>query len=133
MLAATVSIGTPSRASIMILISSIFYACTMYTVYIYKSCITNPFRAVERGGKTVKPYQAPSLKKAPGIVLHAPPKILKAPQNFSRGRGPLLALESTNFEKNCLRQAILPYLNSNFQKQCTSIFREYGQILCPHS
>ena len=32
------------------------------------------YRAVERGGKTVKPYQAPSLKKAPGIVLHAPLK-----------------------------------------------------------
>ena len=52
------------------------------------------------GGKTVKPYQAPSLKEAPGIVLHAlPPKILKAPLEFFKGEGPLLALESTNFKK----------------------------------
>ena len=65
-----------------------------------RSCLS--VRAVERGGgKTVKPYQAPSLKKAPGIVLHTPPppKILKAPQEFFKGEGPLLALESTDLKK----------------------------------
>ena len=42
--------------------------------YLDKFYPSYKFRAVEGGGggKTVKPYQAPSLKKAPGMVLHAP-------------------------------------------------------------
>ena len=44
----------------------------------YESYIKIHIQGRREGGKTVKPYQAPSLKKASGMVLHAPLKILEA-------------------------------------------------------
>ena len=95
----------------------LIYPCCA-AIYVQSAECT--FRAVERGDKTLP---GPRLKMAPGIVLHTPPpppplkvqslriKLLGGlmPPIIFKG-GPLLALGRP------LRQAILPYFNSEFSK-----------------